>query len=157
MMPMSQGISFAAIGDRPPMRFCETVGVSDGQRPVELLDDEELAASAVVANCAMNRERQLSGVNSYAREFGLNPVDVLTMALPDSRATGAAAAWLDMCCGTGRALIQAADQLAHVGLADSTELIGVDLVDAFDPAPAVPGLQLVCAPVMAWMPVVRSI
>lgn len=35
-------------------------------------DDAELEASAVVANCAMNRERQLAGVNSYARELGFD-------------------------------------------------------------------------------------
>jgi hypothetical protein len=52
----------------------------------------------------------------------------------------------------GRALIQAADQVAQTGQTACTELIGVDLVDAFDPAPAVPGLQLVCAPVTAWKP-----
>jgi hypothetical protein len=34
----------------------------------------------VVANCAMNRERQLAGVNSYARELGCSPLDVITAA-----------------------------------------------------------------------------
>jgi len=34
--------------------------------PDRLLDDGELHDSSVVANCAMNRERQLAGVNSYA-------------------------------------------------------------------------------------------
>jgi len=32
-----------------------------------LLDEVTLRRSSVVANCAMNRERQLAGVNSYAR------------------------------------------------------------------------------------------
>lgn len=100
----------------------------------------------------MNRERQLSGVNSYTRELGFNPVDILTATLADPPSTGSTAAWLDLCCGTGRALIQAADQLAHLGLAERANLMGVDLLDAFDPAPAVPSLQLVCAPVLAWTP-----
>jgi len=39
-----------------------------------LLDDGDLTLSAVVANCAMNRERQLAGVNSYTRELGFNPL-----------------------------------------------------------------------------------
>jgi SAM-dependent methyltransferase len=127
------------------------VGVTDRQPPVDLFDDDQLAASAVVANCAMNRERQLNGVNSYTRELGFNPVDVLTAVPAGSRAAGTVA-WLDLCCGTGRALIQAADQMAQAGQAQGAELIGVDLVDAFDPAPAIPGLQLVCASVTAWTP-----
>jgi hypothetical protein len=40
-----------------------------------LLDDTTLAASSVVANSAMNRERQLAGANSYARELGFDPLD----------------------------------------------------------------------------------
>ena len=70
----------------------------------QLLDDDDLHASAVVANCSMNRERQLAGVNSYTRELGLDPLDMLRAAIAGS-GTGA---WLDLCCGTGRALIQAA-------------------------------------------------
>ncbi|MEV0392253.1 class I SAM-dependent methyltransferase [Polymorphospora rubra] len=114
----------------------------DQRDPVRLLGDDELEGSAVVANCAMNRERQLAGVNSYARELGFDPVDVLT-----TRPEGAA--WLDLCCGTGRALIQAA---AHLRPAETT-LVGVDLVDAFDPVPATPyAPQLVCASVATWTP-----
>lgn len=37
-----------------------------------LLDDAALEKSAVVANRAMNRERQLAGVNSHARELGFD-------------------------------------------------------------------------------------
>jgi hypothetical protein len=128
------------------------VGVTDRQPLVDLLDDGQLAASAVVANCAMNRERQLSGVNSYTRELGFNPVDVLTAALADPHTAGTTVAWLDLCCGTGRALIQAADRMARAGLAGRAELVGVDLVDMFDPAPVLPGLRLICAPVTAWTP-----
>ena len=95
-----------------------------------LLDDRALLASAVVANNAMNRERQLAGVNSYARELGFNPADGLGPG-----------GWLDLCCGRGRALIQAA---ARVGV----PLVGVDLVDAFDAAP--PTVTLVCASVTTW-------
>jgi hypothetical protein len=97
---------------------------------VDLLDDDALAASAVVANCAMNRERQLAGVNSYARELGFDPVELLTAGFADSPRGSTSVAWLDLCCGTGRAVIQAAERLA--GLAGRVEFVGVDLVDAFD-------------------------
>lgn len=100
-----------------------------------LLGDDALEASAVVANCTMNRERQLVGVNSYTRELGFNPVDVLAAGLTDVSAPSTAN-WLDLCCGTGRALIQAAGELGRAGLAERTTVVGVDLVDALDPTPS---------------------
>ncbi|UWP84760.1 class I SAM-dependent methyltransferase [Dactylosporangium fulvum] len=116
-----------------------------------LLDDDTLAGSAVVANSAMNRERQLAGVNSYAKELGFNPVDVLTAVL---RVTGApdTVAWLDLCCGTGRAVIEAAGALHAAGVSERVLVQGVDLVDAFDPAPEVPWLRLTTASVVSWRP-----
>jgi SAM-dependent methyltransferase len=121
---------------------------------VRLLDDAALEESSVVANCAMNRERQLAGVNSYARELGFDPLQVVSArAAGGGRVQGGAAAWLDLCCGSGRALVQAARQVGEAGLAGRVDLTGVDLVDAFDAAPgSVPGLELVCAPVGAWEP-----
>ncbi|GID57724.1 class I SAM-dependent methyltransferase [Actinoplanes couchii] len=68
-----------------------------------LLDDVRLHASSVVANNAMNRERQLTGVNSYAKEFGFDPL---------SRIPESGGAWLDLCCGSGRALAQAAQRVS---------------------------------------------
>ena len=53
----------------------------DGLLHDGLLDDTALADSAVVANRTMNRERQLAGVNSYARELGFSPLDVITSRL----------------------------------------------------------------------------
>ncbi|GIE82248.1 methyltransferase [Actinoplanes philippinensis] len=99
---------------------------------MELLDDRALHASSVVANNAMNRERQLHGVNSYAKVLGFDPL------------TRAGTAWLDLCCGSGRALIQAA------GHTEDVTLVGVDLVDAFRPAP--PGVTLIAAPLETWSP-----
>jgi hypothetical protein len=43
--------------------------VPDQRPPARLLHDAALHASSVVANNAMNRERQLAGVNSYQREL----------------------------------------------------------------------------------------
>ena len=119
-----------------------------------LLDDAALEASAVVANCAMNRERQLAGVNSYARELGFDPLAVVSAWIGGGGCVqGRTVAWLDLCCGSGRALIQAARRVGEAGLAGRVELAGVDLVDAFDAAPgSLPGLELVCAPVAAWEP-----
>ena len=58
-----------------------------------LLLEDDLTQSAVVANSAMNRERQLAGVNSYTRELGFNPLDrVRSMAL-----RGRHGSWLDLC------------------------------------------------------------
>ena len=44
---------------------------------MNLVDDETLERSAVVANCRMNRERVLVGSNGYDKELGLNPLDFL--------------------------------------------------------------------------------
>ncbi|GAA1590372.1 class I SAM-dependent methyltransferase [Actinomadura kijaniata] len=96
-----------------------------------LLDDDALERSPVVANNAMNRERTLRG---YARGLG---VDIVA-ARP--------ARWLDLCCGTGRALFEAA------ALLPDTEIVGVDLVDHFLPAVPPANLRLVTASVAAWEP-----
>jgi hypothetical protein len=71
----------------------------------------------------MSRERQLAGVDSYARELGFNPIDVLAAGLTGTGyATSASvtAAGLDLCCGTGRALIQAARELRRPLTATTT-------------------------------------
>src|SRR5262245_57397582 len=85
----------------------------------------------------MNRERQLAGVNSYTRELGFDPAD--------RPASGTSASWLDLCCGSGRALTQAAARLS-----EGVCLVGVDLVDAF--VPPVPGVSLVSASITTWVP-----
>ncbi|GAB3329969.1 methyltransferase domain-containing protein [Micromonospora halotolerans] len=120
--------------------------------PDRLLDDEALESSAVVANSAMNRERQLAGVNSYARELGFNPLEWIITRVRQSppRTT---TAWLDLCCGTGRCLVQAANTLARDGLDHLVTIVGVDLVDFFDPTPSQgTALHLTCASVTSWSP-----
>jgi SAM-dependent methyltransferase len=94
---------------------------------VSLLDDETLWSSPVVANCEMNRER---GLASYRRELGLDLV-----LRPGDR-------WVDLCCGSGKALAEAARE--------DVTIIGVDLVDHH--VPARPGLSFVVAPVDQWEP-----
>jgi SAM-dependent methyltransferase len=126
-------------------------------RAVRLLDDAALERSAVVANCCMNRERQLTGVNSYAKELGFDPLAELAARHRPAGAGAPPPGWLDLCCGSGRALIQAAERVRRgpagpLAPAD-VALVGVDLVDAFDPVPAPsPGLELVQASVVTWAP-----
>jgi SAM-dependent methyltransferase len=118
-----------------------------------MLDNDALRRSAVVANCAMNRERHLTGPNSYTRELGFNPLDRLTASVKTVGTAETVAAWLDLCCGTGRALVQAADQLRQAGRAEQVALVGVDLVDTFQPTPAPdPPLRLICADLTTWTP-----
>jgi SAM-dependent methyltransferase len=115
----------------------------DGRR---LLSGADLEGSAVVANCAMNRERRLAGVNSYARELGFNPMDVLAGLTADS-------GWLDLCCGSGRALVDAAGQLHAMIPSRRATIVGVDLVDAFArPDTPPPGLELICGSVLTYEP-----
>ncbi len=107
-----------------------------------LKDDESLERSAVVANCRMNRERDLRGTNGYDRELGFDP-----LAFLGERQN---AAWLDLCCGKGRALIQASRIARAEGLA--VEIVGVDLVGMFD-RPEVEGSpQLIESSLRTWSP-----
>jgi hypothetical protein len=69
-----------------------------------LLGDDDLERSAVVANCRMNRGRNLTGSNGYAKEIGFSPLDFLK----ERGVSGRPTAWLDLCCGSGKALIEAA-------------------------------------------------
>ena len=114
---------------------------------MRLLGDEALERSTVVANCRMNRERDLLGSNGYDRELGFNPLDFLKGRI----ATGHPAAWLDLCCGTGKALIQAAGFVQGEGL--NVEIVGVDLVGMFAPTDSsLSCLRLVGAPLSIWRP-----
>ncbi|MEU1511893.1 methyltransferase domain-containing protein [Streptomyces sp. NPDC005811] len=107
----------------------------------ELVDTSELERSSVVANNTMNRERGLAGVNSYARELGLDPRAWLLDRRPGARA------WLDLCSGEGRALREAAPALP----ADAV-LTGVDLVGPPRPLPTPPALEEITASVSTWAP-----
>jgi SAM-dependent methyltransferase len=116
---------------------------------MNLLDDETLERSAVVANCRMNRERVLVGTNGYDKELGLNPLDFLQERV----AKGGRASWLDLCCGSGRALIEATRRVQHEGLGSLIEIVGVDLVGMFaTPDPGADGLRLVEASLRTWRP-----
>ena len=114
---------------------------------MRLVGNDELERSAVVANCQMNRERGLAGSNGYDRELGFDPIDFLKNRLDP----GWPAAWLDLCCGTGKALIEAATIIRAEGLA--IEIVGVDLVGMFRPYnPSLTHLRLVEASLSIWRP-----
>ncbi|MFD8077740.1 class I SAM-dependent methyltransferase [Streptomyces sp. NPDC059718] len=106
----------------------------------DLLPDHRLERTAVVANNTMNRERGLTGANSYARELGFDPVEHLLARTPEPR-------WLDLCSGEGLALREAAGRLPA-----TARLTGVDLVGPLAPAPLPPAVELVTASVTDWEP-----
>ena len=94
-----------------------------------LLDDVSLEATSVVANNRMNRERQIRGSNGYDRELGFDVIAFL-------REVGRPACWLDVCCGSGRALVETE------ALLPEAVLVGVDLVEQWWPRSAESRVQL---------------
>jgi len=114
-----------------------------------LLNDQTLEQSEVVANAAMNRERGLLGVNSYAKDLAFDPFAFLQ----DRLAHEESFAWLDLCCGTGKALVEAAARVQEAGWNGRVSLLGVDLVPMFRAyPPAWRCLRLVGASVTVWEP-----
>lgn len=93
-----------------------------------LLDAQTLEKSSTVANSLMNRERNCVGGNSYAKELFFNPLEYLKNRLQ----TEEQVAWLDLCCGSGRALIEAAQFFVFENLDARVKIVGVDLVQMFD-------------------------
>lgn len=111
---------------------------------MSLLGDEELQSSGVVANNAMNRERDLTGTNSYERDLGFE----LASWLEGRIETTGRVSWLDLCCGSGKALIQAKERFGS-----ALQVTGVDLVEFFAPLPD--GLdppEFVVASLSEWSP-----
>src|SRR5262249_16540493 len=97
-----------------------------------LLDSDTLERSDVVANAAMNRARGITGANSYTKDLAFDPVAFLKGRLE----TQAQVSWLDLCCGTGKALVEGAQGFEKAGLSSRINLLGIDLVDMFYPHPA---------------------
>ncbi|WP_417390624.1 class I SAM-dependent methyltransferase [Gimesia sp.] len=92
-----------------------------------LLTNSELEWSDVAANCRMNREREITGTNSYTADLKMNPLCFLT----ERAETSSKVRWLDLCCGTGRALIQADEYFRTKQ--QPIQILGIDLVDQFLP------------------------
>lgn len=117
--------------------------MSRENRPVpQLIGDDELERYPVVANRDMNRNRGLHGRDGYSRVLG---VDLLAL-LHQAAAHRELVRWLDLCCGSGIALLDAARALP-----DNVEITGVDLVDFYAIQPA-PQVQLMTASITTWRP-----
>ncbi len=115
----------------------------------QLLANAALERSSIVANSLMNRERGCAGGNSYEKELALNPIEFLTQRLQRQEQVS----WLDICCGVGKALIEAAAHFQTAGLAPRVHLIGIDLVAMFLPyANPFPHLRLEETSIFAWEP-----
>jgi ubiquinone/menaquinone biosynthesis C-methylase UbiE len=119
-----------------------------------LLSMEELEQSSVVANCQMNRERSFRGPGSYEQELRIDLVSYIEQRL----ATESNVLWVDLCCGSGRALAQASEFFATPLREQRLRIIGIDLVDYFEnsarqQAKRIPdGLTLHVASVHQWEP-----
>jgi SAM-dependent methyltransferase len=114
-----------------------------------LLNADELEDSPVVANCTMNRERDLRGSNGYEVEVGFDPLEWLQGRLARQRTVR----WLDLCCGSGKALIQAAKACEEIG-GGSVRITGVDLVGMFLTNKST-NLQLMQCSVFDYQPIER--
>lgn len=103
----------------------------DEESSQQLLDNQQLEKSCVVANNRMNRERNAVGSNGYEVDLGFDPIQFL-FARHDANGS---VAWLDLCCGRGRALIEAGQAMQATDRDKGIRIIGVDLVNMFDVMP----------------------
>lgn len=114
-----------------------------------LANDDALAHSEIVANSEMNRDRGIAGPNSYARDLSFDLLSFLRKRLQEQGETH----WLDLCCGTGRALIEAGAALKPEGEADRFSFTGIDLAPMFYPVPEhLPFIRLEARPLLQWEP-----
>ncbi len=103
-----------------------------------LLDNSSLEKSSVVANSLMNRQRKCFGGNSYQKELSFDILEFLKNRFQKNKQT----AWLDICCGEGNALIEAAENLSEYKA--NLKIIGIDLAGMFQTiAPEIDFLKLV--------------
>jgi SAM-dependent methyltransferase len=115
----------------------------------KLLNNSALEQSSVVANSMMNRERGIEGGNSYAKELAFNPLNFLHTRLQDRGSV----TWLDLCCGTGKALLEAARFLYENDLSSRIKIVGVDLVGMFNRQPTeLTFLSLIESSLINWVP-----
>jgi SAM-dependent methyltransferase len=115
---------------------------------MQLQTEETLVWSTVVANCRMNRERGLRGVNSYEKELKL---DILSL-LEEKAQQGEMVRWLDICCGTAKALGEAASFLQKKGITN-VKIEGWDVAGLFINQYAnLSNLHLVAGTIAHWQP-----
>lgn len=85
----------------------------------------------------MNRERGCLGGNSYQKDLSFNTVEFLEKRLKTNKSVF----WLDICCGTGKALIEAATHFTNKcsedeSVQNSLRITGIDLAGMFQAFPA---------------------
>src|ERR1700749_4439239 len=95
---------------------------------MKLLNNATLEQSSTVANCLMNRERVCTGKNSYVKELSFDVLDFIRQRSDSHNQV----TWIDLCCGSGKALIDAASKLSNDDLNPMLSIIGIDLVSMFD-------------------------
>ncbi|MCR6640438.1 MAG: class I SAM-dependent methyltransferase [Sporocytophaga sp.] len=98
---------------------------------MNLLNNQNLESSPIVANNRMNRERNAVGINSYEKDIYLSPVEFINKSFK----TKSTFDWLDICCGRGKALIQTAQYASKHFPSKQISFTGIDLIDMFDPIP----------------------
>ena len=74
----------------------------------------------------MNRKRKATGINSYEKDIQFHPISFLASRIKQENIH-----WLDLCCGEGNALIEAAQYFQTKSEKPSIQLTGIDLVDYF--------------------------
>lgn len=88
----------------------------------------------------MNRERNCFGGNSYEKELSFDILKHLKSRMKTEKQV----AWLDVCCGQGKALIEASEFLAKQNLHSNIKITGIDLVGMFQKfSPELNFLQLI--------------
>lgn len=116
--------------------------------------EKNLLTSGVVANNRMNRGRGCLGANSYQKDLSFNPLEFLTERLAKRKSV----TWLDLCCGEGRALIEAARFFAEIERTanppNQLRITGVDLAGMFrEYSPELKNLRLLETSVEDFEPV----
>ncbi len=110
--------------------------------------------SDIVVNAAMNRGRGFTGVNSYTRD--LRQFDIAAFLQKQAADNPSRTVrWLDVCCGEGRALTEAAQIWSRTTWGKRLEIIGLDLWDNLPPSqklPDGPMLSFAAGDVANWIP-----
>ena len=87
----------------------------------------DLENSSIVANSLMNRSRKCFGGNSYQKELSFDIPGFLKSRAYGEKQT----AWLDICCGEGNALIEAANVFIKENQDSNIKITGIDLAGIF--------------------------
>lgn len=115
---------------------------------MKLKDDKSLEYSSTVANNKMNRQRQLIGINSYEEDL---QYDIVAFLEAKFIQVNRPIRWLDVCCGEGRALLQASQLFATFIEEERLKITGLDLVNYFHPKlQQVEGVDLYVSPINTW-------